>query len=614
MAGAKKTTSGEFRRLARLILPHWRTLLTATLLLIVASSVSLLLPWAIRDLVDSVLVNGDLTRLNLISSGLLGLLIAQSMLTFSQAWLLARVGQRLVANLRRDLQAHVAQLPLAFFNDQRTGELLSRLNNDVTIVQSSISTLPVHLIRNLITVVGALVLMGVMSWQLTLVALGLLLPVIGVALFFGQRLQAATRAMLDRVGDMNVTLQEMLAGIRVVKSFGREHFEQARYRQQVEVVFTTTMQQERWQAGFFAVMTAIGYGAIISLLWVGGYRVLNGGLTPGELIAFLFYMLMLAGPMVELSGLYGRWRAAMAGAQHLFTLLDEPAEALASDQATDLGTTIVTPDTVTPIQPNPATVTPVATAPPLRGAIRFVDVGFQYQPDRPVLENIQLEIQPEEVIALVGPSGAGKTTLVNLIPRFFEPTSGHLELDGRPATDYSLNELRQQIGLVPQDTFLFAGTIRENIGYGRLSATDSEIESAARAANAHDFIVALPNGYATSVGERGVRLSMGQRQRIAIARVLLKDPRILILDEATSSLDSASEEAVQSALEEVQRGRTTLMIAHRLSTIRRADRIAVVEQGRIVELGRHQDLLIAGGLYHRLWNLQYHGHQPMAVS
>jgi subfamily B ATP-binding cassette protein MsbA len=430
--------------------------------------------------------------------------------------------------------------------------------------------------------------MLVMNWQLTLIIFAIIPPIILVGVVFGRRLQRLATAAQDRIADTTVTLEEMLSGIRVVKSFAREAFEKGRFQQDVEAAYQTAMQRVRVRSVFIPLISFLGFGALTFLLWYGGRQVIAGTLTPGELVAFLFYMMMVAGPLGEFAGLYARVREALGAGRRLFEILDAESEPLE------------TPDAVVPSA--------------LSGRVRFEDVSFGYQPDQPILKSICLEVQPGEMIAIVGPSGVGKTTLVNLLPRFYDATVGAIEIDGVDLRRYNLRALREQMGLVPQETFLFGGTVRENIAYGRMDASSADLEAAARAANAHDFIQAFPDGYETLVGEKGVKLSMGQRQRIAIARMLLKDPRILILDEATSSLDSESERLVQEALERLTRGRTSFVIAHRLSTIQRADRIVVLQNGQIVELGSHAELLAKGGVYEHLWSLQFADFEVLEVE
>jgi len=554
-------------------------MLVATLALVVSSLIVLALPWAISLLVDSVFGAGDAQLLNWIAAGLLALFVVQSLFLFVQTYWLAFVGQRVVADLRQQLHWHLLELPLRFFDNRRVGEMVSRVTNDVTTVQATLTDLPTSLLRQIITFVGGIALMIVMNWQLTLFILALIPPLILIGMFFGRRLERLSTLVQDRLADSTTVLEETLSGIRVIKSFGSEAFEQMRFRDRIELTFRTAMERTRIRAVFIPLITFLSFGAVTAVLWYGGRQVLAGVITPGELVAFLIYMILVAGPLGEFAGLYSQLREALGASRRMFEIMDTPAEVL-----------------VDPLLP---------LLPAVNGEVRFVDVSFGYDGGAPVLTRINLTAQPGEVIALVGPSGVGKTTLANLIPRFYDPTSGRIEIDGVDINSVSLSSLRAQIGLVPQDTFLFGGTIHENIAYGLDGVDEAAVIHAAEAAYAHDFIVALPKGYDTLVGERGVKLSTGQRQRIAIARALLKDPRILILDEATSALDTESERWVQAALDRLMQGRTSFVIAHRLTTVQRADRIVVLQGGQIEEEGRHADLLAQVGLYQRLWSLQF---------
>ena len=572
-----RADAGAFRRLLRYVRPHLGRMLVAALSLLVATLLSLIFPWIIRNLVDSVFVHHDANTLNLITLGLFGVFIGQAVFNFIQNYLIAWIGERIVVDLRRDLYSHLQTLPPGFYADRRTGELLSRITNDVNAVQNTVSNNLLNLMQEVVTLAGSLVIIFYLDWRLSLLML-VVAPLIALsAALFGRALNRTSRKVQEGLGDATAVLEETIANMRVVQAFTRERYELGRFGDLLEHVFALTLTRIRIRAAFVATITFLAFAAITSVLWFGGHEVLDGRLTPGGLISFLFYIFLIAGPLGSLTNIYGQAQEAMGAATRIYEVLDT--------------------------QPTIVDVPDARTLPPLREQLRFDAVSFGYLPDRPVLRDVSFEVAAGRMVALVGPSGAGKTTVASLIPRFYEVTSGAITVDGSDIRRVSLASLREQIAVVPQEPVLFGISIRENIAYGRLEASEEEIVAAARAANAHGFINDLPDGYDTLVGERGVKLSGGQRQRIAIARAVLRDPRILILDEATSSLDTESERLVQDALERLMAGRTTLVIAHRLSTIRRADRILVLEAGQIVEEGTHQDLLAAEGLYHRLYTL-----------
>ncbi len=568
----------EFRRFLSYVSPYRWQMVVAGVCLVIVSGLRLVLPWAIQNLVDVVFTRGDTAFLNQLALFLLGLIVVQTFFNVGQTYLLSYIGERVVADLRTSLYCKLQMLDLGFFADRRVGEITSRVTNDVTTIQSVVTSQLTSFFAQLLTFIGALALIVYLNARLTVFMLVIIPPVVLIGRFFGRRLRGISTTVQDRLADATAVLEETLSGVRVVKSFVREPYEIGRFTEAVEDTFAAALTRARYRAGFTPIITFSGFGGLTFVLWYGGRQVLAGQLTPGELISFLFYTFMIAGSVGVFSGIYGSIQESLGALRRVFELLDtEP-------------TVVEKPDAV--------------AMPPIEGSVRFENVSFAYEEEL-ILRDVDLDVAPGEIIALVGPSGAGKTTVVNLIPRFYDTTTGRITIDGLDIRDVQLPPLREQIGIVPQETLLFSATVRENILYGRLDATLDELIAAAQAANAHDFILALPDGYETCVGERGVKLSGGQRQRVAIARALLKNPRILLLDEATSSLDSESEGLVQEALGRLMQGRTTFIIAHRLATVQIADRIAVLDQGRIVELGTHAELLACGGLYAHLYALQF---------
>jgi subfamily B ATP-binding cassette protein MsbA len=573
--------SVNWGRLLGYLKPYKGRMGLALLALILSSGFGLAFPLVIVRLLDSVTKAKDFGPLNLLAGALGVIFLLQAAFGFFQSYLLAYIGEHIVYDLRTSLYRHLQQLSLDFYSSRRVGDLVSRLSSDVTQMRSMLTNNLTMLLSQVVSLIGSVAILMTLNASFTLFILGLVPVLIGVAFFFGRIIRKGSTDIQDQLADSTVVAEEGLQGIRVVKSFGREEYETQRYTNAMEKTFKAALKMAVNNSLFGSVMMFLGFGAIGAIMWYGGRQVILGQLSLAMITGFLIYGITIAANVAGLAGMYSQFSVAIGGVQRVFELLDTQPSVQDAPQAQSI--------------------------PASEGRITFQDVSFSYDGESAVLHNVSLEVKPGEILALVGPSGAGKSTIFNLIPRFYDPTGGSVLIDGQDLRSITQESLRSQLAIVPQETILFGGTIRENIQYGRLDATEEELIAAARAANAHEFIMAFPKQYETIVGERGMNLSGGQRQRISIARAILKDPRILLLDEATSSLDNESEELVQDALNHLmhEHNRTTVIIAHRLSTIKVAHRIAVLENGHIIELGSHEELMEKNGLYARLYSMQF---------
>ena len=569
----------NYKRLLIYIKPYLKRLIAAIICIVLAAGANLYVPWIIKDMIDKVLADKDMGLLNIISIGIVVVFLFRGIFYFGQSYLVSYIGQRVIIDVREVMFRKFQRMPMAYFDKHQTGETMSYITNDVAAIQAALVDNLIELFTESSILIGSIVMMLYLDWKLTLLTL-VVVPMVGYCMrIFGKKIKANGTVIQERMADITSMLQESISSIRVVKSFVREDYEIDRFNQQNELNFQAALKNVQLNSLLTPTVEFLAAIAVTLIVWFGGYEVINGIMTAGSLVAFLTYAVNLANPVKRLSRIYGRMQKAMAAIDRIFYVLD------LEESITDK------PD--------------AKILPPVKGHVSVENVSFSYDGIHAALENVSIEVKPGQMIAFVGPSGAGKSTIANLIPRFYDVNDGAIKIDGFDIRDVKLNSLREQIGIVPQETTLFSTTVMENIRYGRLDATDDEVIAASIAANCDEFIKQLPNGYQTMIGERGLNLSGGQRQRLSIARAILKNPRILILDEATSALDTESEKIVQSALDDLMVGRTSFVIAHRLSTIFNADEIFVIEHGHICEHGSHEELLKLGGVYANLYNIQF---------
>lgn len=569
----------SYLRLLSYIKPYKLRLTSAILCMIIAAGCNLYLPWIIKDMIDDVLLNKDMDTMKWICIGVVVVFLIRGVFYFGQTYLVSYVGQRVIVDVRSQLFKKFQRVSPAYYDKHQTGAIMSYVTNDVGAMQAAVIDNLVDLITEASILVGSIGMMIYLNWQLTLIIM-VVVPMVSFAMKkFGRKQKSTGTVIQERISDVTSRLQESVSAARVVKSFVREEYEIKRFDEVNYLSFRANMKNVQVSSFMNPTVETLAAMAVAGLLWVGGYMVTSDVITAGELVAFLTYGVNLANPVKRLSRVYGNIQKAMASADRVFGVLDMDEGLYNKENA--------------------------VVMPPIKGKVEIKDVTFSYTEGEPALEHLNITAEPGQMIALVGPSGSGKSTIANLLPRFYDVDSGAILIDGMDVRDVTMASLREQIGIVPQETMLFSTTVMENIRYGRLEATDEEVIAAAKAANADEFIQDLPDKYNTELGERGLNLSGGQRQRMAIARAILKNPAILILDEATSALDTESEKIVQEALDKLMVGRTSFVIAHRLSTIFNADQIFVVEDGRLKEHGTHDELLARGGLYKTLYDIQF---------
>lgn len=568
-----------YLRILSYIKPYMHRLIFAMFCTIMAAAGNLYIPWIIKDMIDEVLADKNGTMLNWIAASIIAIFVVRGLFWYGQNYLMSYVGQSVIIDIRAAVFKKLQHLSVSFYDKNKTGTIMSYVTNDVNALQSAMVENTIEMITEGFILIGSVVAMIYLDWRLTLFTVCTFPVVLWFMEFFGKKIRKTGGRIQECTADITSVLQESVASARVIKSFVREDYEVDRFDVENRANFRANMKNAQLMATLTPVVELVAAIGVTMIIWYGGNNVINGTITAGSLVAFLTYAVNISNPIKRLTRVIGNIQKALAAAQRVFMIIDMPEEIAESRDAKQL--------------------------PEVSGKVEFQNVSFAYDDKGNVITDLSFSVKPGEVIAIVGPSGAGKSTIANLLPRFYDVNKGDIKIDGHSVREVTLDSLREQVGIVPQETMLFNGSVYNNILYGRLDATKEEIEAAAKAANAHDFIMQLTDGYETKLGDRGVNLSGGQRQRIAIARAILKNPRILILDEATSALDTESERVVQEALDRLMVGRTSFVIAHRLSTVKNADKILVLEKGNLVESGTHDELLALDGLYAHLYKIQY---------
>ena len=566
-------------RALKYIKPYWKRGLAAGICTIIAAGGTAYLPFVIKDMVDQVLSEKNTTMLNWIVVSIVVVFVIRGIAYYGQSYLMNYVGQRVIIDIRKAVFEKLQRLSMSFYDKHKTGTIMSYVTNDVSALQSAMVDNVVEMITETVILVASIVMMLYLDWKLFLVTFCTFPIVLWFIDNFGKRIRKSGSRIQEVTADITSVLQEVASSPRVIKSFVREDYEIDRFDKENLNNFRANMKYAQLSSTLTPTIEFVAAVGVSIILWYGGNSVINGSITAGSLVAFLTYAVNISNPIKRLSRVIGNIQKALAAAQRVFDVLDLPEDIKNAPDAKAL--------------------------PKVKGDVRFNDVSFAYNENEEVLSHVSFEVKPGEMVAFVGPSGAGKSTVASLLPRFYDAINGSITIDGQDIRKVTLDSLREQVGIVPQETVLFNGSVYDNILYGRLDATREEVEAAAKAANAHDFIMQLPDGYETMLGDRGMNISGGQRQRISIARAILKNPQILILDEATSALDTESERVVQEALDRLMVGRTSFVIAHRLSTIKNADKIMVLEKGQLIEQGNHDELMAMDGLYAHLYKIQY---------